>query len=51
MDKDNRKDWKSAILEEREGISNAEQGMSNVEVFGFTSTFDIPCSIFDILFC
>jgi hypothetical protein len=31
-----------------QGISNIEQGILNDEVF--PSAFDIPCSIFDILF-
>jgi hypothetical protein len=30
-------------------MSNKKQGMSNVEG-AFTSTFDIPCSLFDIAF-
>jgi len=29
-------------------MSNIEQGISNDEVFLPTSTFDIPCSTFDI---
>jgi hypothetical protein len=36
-----------------EGISNIEHGISNDEVFPLcpiASAFDIPCSIFDILF-
>jgi hypothetical protein len=36
-----------------EGISNIEHGISNDEVFPLShiaSAFDIPCSIFDILF-
>jgi hypothetical protein len=36
-----------------EGISNIEHGISNDEVFSLchiASAFDIPCSIFDILF-
>jgi hypothetical protein len=31
------------------GISNIEQGISNVEGT-YNSTFDIPCSIFNILY-
>jgi len=31
-------------------MSNIEQGISNVEGKAVTSKFEIPCSIFDILF-